>query len=146
MPRTRKASFRHRVANRSHCARIAAEIADGGEPAARHFQRVRQAQSGRVRNGIFLREVCVPGRPGRLRQVDVDVGHARHHRAVALVDDGRAGGRSEAVLDPRDPPILDDHGRRSARGQSGIDDQTSGLDGIGFGAGSGSGGERRDGG
>ena len=78
--------------------------------------------------------------------MDVDVGHARHHRPVALVDDGCAGGRSEAVLDPRDPPVLDDNGRRSARGLRGIDDQASGLDGVGFGAGGGSGSERHEGG
>ena len=91
-------------------------------------------------------KLAYQGVAGRLRQVDVDVGHARHHRAVALIDDGRSGGRGEAVLDPRDAPILDDHRRRSSRRLRRIDDQAPGLDGVGFGTGSGSGGSAADGG
>ena len=65
--------------------------------------------------------------------MDMDVGHARHHRAAALIDDDRAGGRGEAALDARDPAVFDDHGRWPARGLRGVDDQAPGLDGVGFG-------------
>ena len=74
--------------------------------------------------------------------MDVDVGHARHHGAAALVDDDRAGWRGEAASMRLIAAVLDDHGRCAARRLRGIDDQAPGLDGIGLGVGR-SGGDQR---
>ena len=92
-----------------------------------------------TRRGIgleyFLREAGVPGLAAVAGQMDVDIGHAGHDRAAALVDDGRARRRGEAVLDPGDPAILDDDRRRAARRLGRVDDQAPGLDRVGFGVG-----------
>ena len=67
----------------------------------------------------------------------VDIGHAWHDRAAALVDDHCAGGSREAAVDARDPSVLDDHRRIAALRLRRIDDQVPGLDGVGLGVGSG---------
>ena len=47
-PRTGEAPFGNCVANRDDGAGVAAEVAHGGEPGARHFERVGQADRRRV--------------------------------------------------------------------------------------------------
>ena len=60
----------------------------------------------------------------------MDVCHARHDGAAALVDNDRARGGGEPIVDAADSAILDDDGRRSALALGSIDDQPPGLDRI----------------
>ena len=53
-PRTGESPFGHRVANRDDRAGVAAKIAHGGEPAARHLQRVGQSDGRLIGHRIFL--------------------------------------------------------------------------------------------
>ena len=53
-PRSREAPFGDRIADRDHRARVAAEVAHGGEAAPRHLERMGQADRRCVGHRIFL--------------------------------------------------------------------------------------------
>ena len=109
-PRPGKAPLGNGVADRDHRARIAAEVAHGGEAAARHLERVGQPDRRLVGDRIFLGVVIVPGLAAGAGEMHVRVGHARHDGAAALVDDDCARRRGEARVDSRNAPIVDDDG------------------------------------
>src|SRR4051794_29002955 len=94
-----------------------------------------QPEGSRVSVRIFLRIIGVPRRSGGLRQMHVNVGHSGKYGAVALIDDNRAGRSCEATVDATDASVFDDDRRWPALGLSGIDNQASGLNGVGFGIG-----------
>ncbi len=136
-PRAREAPFGDRVANRDHGAGVAAEVAHGGEPAARHLERMGEADGRRIRIEYFWVKPAYQGSPlflVRWTWTSVMPGiTVRLRSSTTIAPAGAVKPLSMRAIRPFSTITVE----CAARRLRGVDDQAAGLNGIGFGIGGG---------
>ena len=128
--RPRHIARRDPVTQCKTCVPGRAKVANRREPGANRQKRIFDARDC----GCFVagHGLAPEGRAGIAGQMDMGIDEARHDSLVREVDHLGTGGCRRARFNAQDATVFDNNGRRTHRGLAGIDNQATGLNGVGF--------------